>query len=186
MPLADLPDADLVGRTMAGEPAAFEVVMRRHHDVVWRVAFLSARDHMAAEELTQDTFLKAYGALGQWRGDASLRTWLCTICRRLCIDRARRKRLDTAAIEDAAPGGLADPAAPAAEGLAERFDLQAALDALPADEREAFLLIHHQGHSSFDAAAILDVPPSTLRSRIGQARTKLAAMLDPSLAGGGP
>jgi RNA polymerase sigma-70 factor, ECF subfamily len=88
-------DAVLAASAAGGDTGAFEMLVRRHYAAVWRVAFLSVREEMAAEELTPDTFLRAYGALAGWRGDASLRTWLATICRRLCIDRARLKRLET-------------------------------------------------------------------------------------------
>lgn len=175
MLLADLSDAELVLRTLDGEAAAFEALMRRHYDVVWQVAFVSARDRMAAEELSQDTFMRAYVALPQWRGDGSLRTWLCTICRRLCIDRARLKRLDTVTIEDAAPHALAGRSN--TDDLPDRLDLRAAIDGLPDEERQAFLLIHHHGVSSLDAAEIIGVPASTLRSRVGRARERLGAAL---------
>jgi RNA polymerase sigma-70 factor, ECF subfamily len=184
--VVDLTDGGLVAATLAGDPRAFEELMRRHYAAVWRVAFLSARDQMAAEEIAQDTFLKAYGALGQWRGDAALLTWLCTICRRLCIDRARPKRPDAVSIEEAGPGRW--PVAQAwAEITPERFDLRAALDALPGEEREAFLLVHHYGYSSFEAADLVGVPASTLRSRAGRARQRLAdALADrPTAAEGG-
>jgi RNA polymerase sigma-70 factor, ECF subfamily len=172
--VAEPTDAVLAVSAAGGETGAFETLMRRHYAAVWRIAFLSVRDEMAAEELTQDTFLRAYGALAGWRGDASLRTWLATICRRLCIDRARLKRLETVTAPDleAVAGSTSET-----EALADRFDLRAALDRLPADDREAFLLVHHYGYSSFEAATLLGVPASTLRSRVGRARERLAAAL---------
>jgi RNA polymerase sigma-70 factor, ECF subfamily len=167
-------DAALVASAAAGDTAAFEMLMRRHYAAVWRVAFLSVREEMAAEELTQDTFLRAYGALAGWRGEASLRTWLATICRRLCIDRARLKRLDTVIPPDlsAVAGSTSET-----DALADRFDLRSALDRLPADDREAFLLVHHYGYSSFETASLLGVPASTVRSRVARARERLAAAL---------
>jgi RNA polymerase sigma-70 factor (ECF subfamily) len=118
--------------------------------------------------------MRAYGALAGWRGDASLRTWLATICRRLCIDRARLKRLETVTAPDleAVAGSTSET-----EALADQFDLRVALDRLPADDREAFLLVHHYGYSSFEAATLLGVPASTVRSRVGRARERLAAAL---------
>ena len=174
-PVVDEPtDAALAASAVAGDTAAFETLVRRHYAAVWRIAFLSVREEMAAEELAQDTFLRAYGALAGWRGDASLRTWLATICRRLCIDRARLKQLDTVIPPDleTVAGSTSDM-----EALADRFDLRAALDRLPADDREAFLLVHHYGYSSFEAASLLGVPASTVRSRVGRARERLAASL---------
>lgn len=172
--MAEPTDAVLAASAAGGDTRAFEILMRRHYAAVWRVAFLSAREEMAAEELAQDTFLRAYGAIGGWRGDASLRTWLATICRRLCIDRARLKHLETVAEPDleSAAGSTSET-----EVLADRVDLRAALDRLPADDREAFLLVHHYGYSSFETATLLGVPASTVRSRVGRARQQLAAAL---------
>lgn len=172
--VAEPTDAALAASAADGDTGAFEMLMHRHYASVWRIAFLSVREETAAEELTQDTFLRAYGALAGWRGDASLRSWLATICRRLCIDRARRKQLDTVNPPDldAVAGSTSET-----EALADRFDLRTALDHLPADDREAFLLVHHYGYSSFETAALLGVPASTVRSRVGRARQRLAAAL---------
>jgi len=172
--VAEPTDAALAASAAGGDTRAFEMLMRRHYAAVWRVAFLSAREEMAAEELAQDTFLRAYGALSGWRGDASLRTWLATICRRLCIDRARLKHPETVTEPDleSAAGSTSET-----EALADRVDLRAALDRLPADDREAFLLVNHYGYSSFETATLLGVPASTVRSRVGRARQRLAAAL---------
>lgn len=172
--MAEPTDAALAASAAGGDTGAFEMLVRRHYATVWRVAFLSVRDEMAAEELTQDTFLRAYGALAGWRGDASLRTWLATICRRLCVDRARLKQVETVTAPDleAVAGSTSET-----EALADRFDLRAALDRLPADDREAFLLVHHYGYSSFETATLLGVPASTVRSRVGRARGRLAEAL---------
>jgi RNA polymerase sigma-70 factor, ECF subfamily len=172
--VAEQTDAALVASALGGDAGAFEMLVRRHYAAVWRIAFLSVREEMAAEELTQDTFLRAYRALGTWRGDASLRTWLTTICRRLCINRARVKQPQTVIAPDleAVAGSTSET-----EGLADRFDLQAALDQLPDDEREAFLLVNHYGYSSSEAATLLGVPASTVRSRVGRARQRLVAEL---------
>jgi RNA polymerase sigma-70 factor, ECF subfamily len=172
--VAEPTDAALVASAIGGDTGAFETLMHRHYATVWRIAFLSVREEMAAEELTQDTFLRAYRALDTWRGDASLRTWLVTICRRLCINRARLKQSQTVVAPDleALAGSTSET-----EGLADRFDLQAALDQLPGDEREAFLLVNHYGYSSFETATLLGVPASTVRSRVGRARQRLVAAL---------
>lgn len=172
--MAEPSDADLAASAVSGDTGAFEMIMRRHYAAVWRVAFLSVREETAAEEIAQDTFLRAYRALAGWRGEASLRTWLATICRRLCIDRARLKQRETVSPPDfeVVADSTAEP-----DALADRFDLQAALDRLPADDRDAFLLVHHYGYSSFETAALLGIPASTVRSRVGRARQRLAIAL---------
>jgi RNA polymerase sigma-70 factor, ECF subfamily len=172
--VAEPTDAALAASAVSGDTGAFEMLMRRHYSAVWRIAFLSVRDEAAAEELTQDTFMRAYTALAGWRGDASMRTWLATICRRLCIDRARLKQLETVTAPDleSVAGATSET-----EALADRFDLRAALDGLPEEDREAFLLVHHYGYSSFETATLLGVPASTVRSRVGRARQRLATAL---------
>jgi RNA polymerase sigma-70 factor (ECF subfamily) len=172
--VAEPTDAALAASAVSGDTGAFEMLMRRHYAAVWRVAFLSVREEAAAEELAQDTFMRAYTALAGWRGDASLRTWLATICRRLCIDRARLKQLQTVNAPDLE--AVAGPASET-EALADRFDLRAALDRLPDEDREAFLLVHHYGYSSFETASLLGIPASTVRSRVGRAKQRLAAAL---------
>jgi RNA polymerase sigma-70 factor (ECF subfamily) len=173
--VAEPTDAALAASAVAGDNEAFEALVRRHYAAVWVVAFLFVHEEMAAEELTQDTFLRAYRALAGWRGEASLRSWLATICRRLCIDRARLKHLQTVAAPDleAVAGSTQET-----DVLADRFDLRAALDRLPADDREAFLLVHHYGYSSFETATLLGVPASTVRSRVARARQRLAVALN--------
>jgi RNA polymerase sigma-70 factor (ECF subfamily) len=172
--VAEPTDAVLAASAIAGDTEAFEALMRRHYAAVWSVAFLFVREETAAEELAQDTFVRAYNALAGWRGDASLRTWLATICRRLCIDRARLKHVETVAAPDleAVSGSTQET-----DALADRFDLRTALDRLPADDREAFLLVHHYGYSSFETATLLGVPASTVRSRVARARQRLAVAL---------
>jgi RNA polymerase sigma-70 factor (ECF subfamily) len=172
--VAEPTDAVLAASAVSGDTGAFEMLMRRHYAAVWRVAFLSVREEAAAEELTQDTFMRAYTALAGWRGEASLRTWLATICRRLCIDRARLRQLQTVNAPDLE--AVAGPTSET-EALAERFDLRAALDRLPDEDREAFLLVHHYGYSSFETATLLGIPASTVRSRVGRAKQRLAAAL---------
>src|SRR5688572_31306981 len=85
-------DGALVARAAAGEEAAFELLVRRHSTALWRLAHMLLGDRFAADEAVQDTFVKAYRALGSFRGESSLATWLGAICRRTCIDRLRLKR----------------------------------------------------------------------------------------------
>lgn len=172
--VTESPDAALAARAAGGDISAFETLVGRHYLGVWRLAFLIVRDEMLAEEVAQDTFLRAHRGLAEWRGEASLRTWLHSICRRLCIDRARLKRVPTEVAPDLeAVGGSTSET----EALADHFDLWAAVERLPDDDREAFLLVDHYGYSSFEAAALLEVPASTVRSRVKRSRKRLAVAL---------
>lgn len=164
-------DNELVTQAAAGDESAFELLVRRHTDAAWRMARSMLRDDFAAEEAVQDTFLKAYRNLHTFRGEAKVSTWLLSICHRACIDRLRLKRLNVVALDDVRRE----------RGREDRTDLKVAVEAalaeLPDDEREGFVLVEVVGHSREEAAEIVGVPASTMRSRVSRAREKLARAL---------
>lgn len=126
------------------------------------------RNDLAAEEVVQDTFVKAYRGLRSFRGEASVRTWLLAICRRTCVDRLRSQRLEPVPLESMA-------GRPAREEPWDlRLMLERALEDLPREEREAFVLVHALSYSREEAARICGVPASTMRSRVTRARQRLA------------
>jgi RNA polymerase sigma-70 factor (ECF subfamily) len=172
-------DADdrLVDAARLGDPDAFAVIYQRYKLDVWHLAWFTLRDHHDAEDVVQETFLKAHRALGQYRRDGTLRPWLLTICRNACRDRLRAtQRRDVVALDEE----LAALAAPSA-GAGDRdrhIDFHRALASLPDDEREAFLLVDVLGCHSDEAARILGLrASSTLRSRVAKARRALAPTL---------
>jgi RNA polymerase sigma-70 factor (ECF subfamily) len=164
-------DEALLSQAAEGDTAAFELLVRRHADGLWRLARSVVRDDHIAEEAVQDTFVKAHRGLATYRREASVKTWLSRICYRAAIDRVRIKRLHVVPIDTAVA------AHSAAVDVELRMALRAALDELPGDEREAFELVHVLGYSREEAAQIVGVPPSTLRSRAGRARQRLATAL---------
>jgi RNA polymerase sigma-70 factor, ECF subfamily len=175
-------DADdrLVDAARLGNPEAFAVIYQRYKLDVWHLAWFTLRDHHDAEDVTQETFLKAHRALGQYHRDGTLRPWLLTICRNACRDRLRAaQRRDVVALDEelaalAAPGGGAGDG----EDRERRIDFHRALAALPEDDREAFLLVDVLGCHSDEAARIAGVrASSTLRSRLARARRTLAPIV---------
>ncbi|MGI5429279.1 sigma-70 family RNA polymerase sigma factor [Streptomyces sp. CA-179760] len=162
----------------AGDPEAVENFVRAlHRDVRTYVTFLSA-DPQAADDLAQDTFLRALGSLHRFEGRSSARTWLLSIARRAVIDSFRhasaRPRLsDTddwqTAVECAQPRGL--------PGFDDGVALTELLDALPDERREAFVLTQLLGLPYAEAAALSDCPIGTVRSRVARARSSLVRSL---------
>jgi RNA polymerase sigma-70 factor (ECF subfamily) len=185
----DADDDALVDAARLGDPDAFAVIYQRYKLDVWHLAWFTLRDHHDAEDVVQETFLKAHRALGQHRrGGGTLRPWLLTICRNACRDRLRAaQRRDEVALDEelaalALPAGAGGSAAPGAGADPERqIDFHRALAALPEDDREAFLLVDVLGCHSDEAARIAGVrAASTLRSRLARARRALApAIADP-------
>ena len=163
-------DGELLRRASGGDAAAFELLVRRHAAALFRLARPIVRDDQVAEEVVQDTFLKAHANLRSFRGEAAVKTWLSSICYRTAIDRSRRRQPVVVPIETA--DATARP-----DDVDLRMALSDALDELPDDEREAFYLVQVLGYSREEAASICAVPASTLRSRVGRARLRLAASL---------
>jgi RNA polymerase sigma-70 factor (ECF subfamily) len=161
-----------------GDPDAVERFVRAvHRDVVRYVAHLSA-DPQAADDLAQDTFLRALGSLHRFEGRSSARAWLLSIARRAVIDSFRhaaaRPRLsDTrdwqVAVEFAQPCGL--------PGFDEGIALLDLLAVLPADRREAFVLTQLMGLPYAEAAEVSGCPIGTVRSRVARARATLVGLL---------
>jgi RNA polymerase sigma-70 factor (ECF subfamily) len=167
----------------AGDPLAAAAFVRATQSDVWRLC-AALGDPQAADDLTQETFLRAFGALHRFEGRSSVRTWLFGIARHVCADalRSRRRRRltlvrDTGDLEAAGPTGPADPVA---EG-AVVGDLLARLEA---DRREAFVLTQLLGLSYADAAEVAGCPVGTIRSRVARARADLMTSLG-GVRGGG-
>jgi RNA polymerase sigma-70 factor (ECF subfamily) len=164
-------DWGLIERARSGDGAAFELLVRRHTDAVWRAARGFLRDDFAAEEVVQDTFLKAYRALDSFRGEAAVRTWLVSICHRSCVDRSRRRQAEIVSLEHARRHRAKDDATDL------RMAIEAALPSLPEDERRAFVLVDVLGYSREEAAEVAGAPSSTIRSRLARARRRLLEAL---------
>ena len=139
---------------------------------VWRLC-RHLGDAASADDLTQDTYLRAIRALPAFRGDASAATWLLGIARRTCADAVRSSRRRRA-LPSPAPRVEADPAAASA--------VRHLVAGLAADRREALVLTQIVGLSYAEAAAVCAVPVGTIRSRVARARADLVAALDEAAA----
>ncbi|WP_373291334.1 sigma factor-like helix-turn-helix DNA-binding protein [Pilimelia anulata] len=154
-----------------GDPVAQAAFVRATQAEVWR--FVAALiDPGAADDLTQETYLRAFRALPDFAGRSTARTWLLGIARRTCADHLRtvirRRRLFDRLVGAAATSvPVPDPAAGhSAADLLRR---------LPEDRRSAFALTQLLGLSYAEAAAVEDVPVGTIRSRVARARMDLVA-----------
>ncbi|WP_432160558.1 sigma-70 family RNA polymerase sigma factor [Streptomyces sp. NRRL F-5630] len=163
----------------AGDREAADAFVRAlHRDVVRYVAHLSA-DPQAAEDLAQDTFLRALRTLHRFEGRSSARTWLLAIARRAVVDDFRRAGArpllaDTddwcLTVERNQPTGL--------PGFEDGVALQDLLAALPYDRRQAFVLTQLLGLSYAEAAREAGCPIGTVRSRVARARSALTRRLE--------
>lgn len=159
----------------AGDRVAAAAFVRRTQPEVWR---LCARlgDRAAADDLTQEVFLRALPALARFRGDSSARTWLLQIARHVCADHVRRRRRRRTLVDRLVQRydrreDLMEPATGA-------FDLDDAVAALDVDRRAAFVLTQVVGLSYAEAADVCEVPIGTIRSRVARARADLVTALE--------
>jgi RNA polymerase sigma-70 factor (ECF subfamily) len=156
-----------------GEPHDMAALIRASQRQVWSLC-AHLVDEGSADDLTQETYLRAFRALRSFRQDSSARTWLLSIARHVCMDelrqRIRRRRRDALLFTH----GGDEPAYLDQTGQAEVRELLSHLDT---DRREAFALTQLIGLSYDEAAAVCRCPVGTIRSRVARARADLITAL---------
>jgi RNA polymerase sigma-70 factor (ECF subfamily) len=157
-------DLGVARRAAAGDLAAFAVLVREHQSALRRFARRLAGDD--GDDLAQEALLKAWKAIGQYRGDAAFSTWLQRILLRLFLDRKR-----------AAPEPLMPEVEPR-QHPDRRIAIDRALGGLALRERAAAVLVFAEGHSHTEAAEAMGVPLGTLKSLVARARTRLLPLLE--------
>lgn len=173
---------ELVARARAGDRPAFEQLVRIHADRVYAVVLRVTGDRHEAEEVVQETFLRAWRNLGRFEGRSRFFTWLY----RIAVNEARRSQERRSARP--APAPLADAPAEIADERdaphvrAEARDLlhnlQAAILALPLEYRMPLVLRDVEGLSTAEAAAVMDLGEAAFKSRLHRARMAVRAAVD--------
>jgi RNA polymerase sigma-70 factor, ECF subfamily len=169
-------DAELMAAHLAGDRAAFGLLVDRHRQKLWNVAVRTLGNAGDADDAVQEALISAFKRAGSFRGRSEVGTWLYRIVVNTCIDRMRHDQVRrTVPLPDAEPAAprRADPVAE----LATRMAVDEALAALSLDHRVAVVLVEMEGWSVADAAQILDVRPGTVKSRCSRGKAKLATLL---------
>lgn len=177
-----VPDAALVERARDGEAAAFAGLYARHNVVLYRTALAMTSRPSRAEELVQDTFLRAYRHLGQvvLAPEASLRPWLHRILVHLIYDDAARRTHATQPLE-AMDERLPAPNQASIERRVEARELRRtvhrAIEQLPVHHQEVVVLFYLNDLDVGEIADMLGVPPGTVKSRLFYGRARLRELL---------
>ena len=137
-----------------------------------RYARFLVRHAGEADDLVQDSLMRALAALPQYQSGTSLRAWLFAIQRNVFYEQSRRRRTERRLLEQADPAE--EHSAPAQHGHLDLADLTRHLFELPPLLREALVLVGAHGMSYDDAAAVCTVPVGTMKARVSRARTQLA------------
>ena len=180
-------DAELLALMRRGEPAAFAALMRQNNRRLYRLARSIVRDESEAEDVVQETYVRALAHLDEFRGEASLTTWLARIAANEALGRMRRRRptVDLAQAENvvALPGvgAMVNP-----ENVAARREIrhiiERAVDALPANFRTVFMLRAVEQMSIDETASLLGIPAETVKTRFHRANRQLRQALSDEFA----
>ncbi|MGG5144309.1 RNA polymerase sigma factor RpoE [Alcaligenes ammonioxydans] len=187
-------DAELVARVQRGDKRAFDLLVLKYQRKIMRLLSRMVRDPSEIEDVAQETFIKAYRALPQFRGESAFYTWLY----RIAINTARNwqasaaRRPNTLQNVETEEGetfdridNLSDIGTPESMMVSRQIaeTVNTAIQALPEELRTAIVLREIEGMSYEDIAQTMDCPIGTVRSRIFRARDAIAAQLRPILDG---
>jgi len=178
------PDSELALRVAAGDRAAFLALYDRYAGRVYGLCLRMLQEPAAAEEVSQETFLKLWARAGQFDPrHGALVSWLLTIARRSALDRirreARRPQLQAADSDDRL-SRIPDPSSESEE--ARWGSLRLALQEIPGEQRSAIELAYYHGMSHRDIAEFLDIPLGTVKTRIRLGMKRLRRLwLQPEL-----
>lgn len=183
-------DSELIERCRAGDLSAFEPLVEKYRQRVWRLAFQILRDREEAWDVAQEAFVRAYQSLPTFRGQSAFYTWVFRIVVNLATDRRRQRGARARAFggepvsaeewERTVADSAAGPELLAARAEERRL-IGKALDALSPDHRTVIMLNDIEGLTYREVAEVLRIPMGTVMSRLHNARKRLRALLGPLL-----
>jgi RNA polymerase sigma-70 factor (ECF subfamily) len=171
-------DAELVGLCQAGEAGAFDVLVERHRRQVYQLCYRFAGNHEDASDLAQDTFLRAYRALGTFKGHSAFSTWLHRVAVNVCLNRKAAKRLTTEPIDERE---FTDRSADGADRQVIRKEtaaaVRAAISQLPEKQRATLILRIYQELPHDEIASILGSSVGAAKANFFHALANLRKLL---------
>ncbi|MDZ4655546.1 MAG: RNA polymerase sigma factor [Coriobacteriia bacterium] len=170
-------DSELVGAAIGGDERAFSALVRRHADAVYGHALRFFGDKNAAEDASQEVFLKVFRSLATFDYRSSFSTWLYRVTRNVCLDMTRRGARQPLPVDpvDLSPIPIAD----FSDSVATRDALEHAMQALSPEDRAALDAVTLFDLTYEQAAQALGIPQGTVKSRVFRARRLLISLLFP-------
>jgi RNA polymerase sigma-70 factor (ECF subfamily) len=182
-PVPPLPneEAEWIRDAQAGDRSAFARLVERYWDRLYRWLYHLTRDRHAAEDLTQETFLRALAAVKSFRAGSNFRAWVFRIGHNNFVNQKRSERRTKHQLPEDAPAPDANTAESSAENHEVLEVVMRAVSDLPSEFRAALLLRVYEGMSFRDVAKALNTTEETARWRVFKARQKLMKVLSPEL-----
>jgi RNA polymerase sigma-70 factor (ECF subfamily) len=168
------PDPELIRRAQSGDLSAFERLVRECQADAWRFAYHLTRNRATADDVTQESFLRAFRAIRTYRGRSRFSSWLLRIVRNCAIDAFHRGARETPVEDEALAWRSGGGSTETAE---ERIRIHQAIRNLPLWLREPFVMIDVLGFSYEEVATILSIRIGTVKSRMHRARAALVQAL---------
>jgi RNA polymerase sigma-70 factor, ECF subfamily len=189
-PRKELASADrlLIIRAQSGNSSAFNELIQQYEKAVFNFAYRLTGNYDDAHDVTQDAFIRAYNAIGSFRGDASFTTWLFRITTNVFLDeRKKRKAHPTQSLDEVVQGEesnltrqVEDPSAGPEALVTDRERiavLNKAIHKLPEYQRAMVVMYHMEQKAYEEIAEILEIPIGTVKSRLNRARVALKDLL---------
>jgi RNA polymerase sigma-70 factor (ECF subfamily) len=175
-------DREAILACQRGDRAAFDRLVERHQREIYRLCFRYVNNHEDANDLAQDSFVKAYKAIGRFRGDSAFSTWLYRIAVNTCLNFRSARRIAQEELSET----LADPGAPVVQTMQEREQSEQVREAvarLPEKQRATLILKVYHDLTHEEVAGILGSSVGTVKANLFHAVGNLRKMLGPPAAG---
>jgi RNA polymerase sigma-70 factor (ECF subfamily) len=189
--LAAATDQEIVALAREGREAAYRELIRRYERPIFSLILRMVRDRQLAEDLAQETFIKALNAIGSYRPEFKFSSWIFKIANNAAIDHLRRRELDTLSIDGAPHATTAEDIEATALQVGDRGEsplaelearelgsaIERAIGRLRPEYRSCIMLRHVEGLAYEEIAGLLDLPLGTVKTYIHRARHELRDML---------
>lgn len=179
-PSLPLSDEEIVRRVLAGETQLYELLMRRYNQRLYRAARAVVKNDAEAEDVMQDTHVRAYVHLDQFKSEAKFSSWIVRIAINESLARVRRsgRMTDLELVSELDPASMTNmpnPPSPEQQAFSAELKqlLETSIEQLPLASRVAFVLRHVEGLSTAEAADCLEITEQALKTRVHRARTLL-------------
>jgi len=194
--LSTLEDRDLIDMAREGRESAYREILSRYERPVFSLVYRMVRDRTLAEDLSQETFVRAFSAISSYNPKYKFSSWIFKIANNLTIDHLRKKKLDTVSIDGSPHAGTAEEQASTrvvVEDMGERPDsyvesmelgsqLEEAIGSLRDEYKTVVLLRHVEGYAYDEIAEIMGIPLGTVKTYLHRARAELKEALSHLMA----